>query len=89
MEIRKNAYAGTLESSDVFVEVSENPEGRQINIESVVIEQFGEDIKKAVSDTLDKFEVKNALVNLKDRGALESTIKARVETAIRRAAEEG
>jgi citrate lyase subunit gamma (acyl carrier protein) len=37
---------------------------------------------------LDKFEVTGAHVTLKDQGALDCTIRARVETALRRAAKE-
>lgn len=42
MEIRKNAVAGTLESSDAMVTVEPNGQGQGIDFEldSVVINQF-------------------------------------------------
>ncbi|MDR2870198.1 MAG: citrate lyase acyl carrier protein [Deferribacteraceae bacterium] len=83
MEIKAKSFAGTLESSDVFVEVSPNS-GRKINLESVVLAQFGDDITRVVNEVLDSFKVDNIAITLKDRGALECTIRARVETAIRR-----
>lgn len=46
MEINKSAIAGTLESSDVQIMISPNPEGIEIDLDSQVIEQFGKQIKK-------------------------------------------
>ena len=76
MEIRRKAVAGTLESSDVLVEI-EPGRGVTVELESVVTEQFGAAI-----------EVENASLRVVDRGALDCTIRARVETAIKRAAAE-
>ena len=84
MEILKNASAGTMESSDAYVEIMPGNGKNEIQIESVVKEQFGEEIEKAVSDVLMENNVENALVRVVDRGALECVIRARVETAILR-----
>lgn len=88
MEIKRRAVAGTLESSDVFVDISPSGDGISIRIESVVSNQFGTQIETAVADTLRQFQVDHAIVLLNDRGALDCTIRARVETAIRRAGKE-
>jgi len=85
MKITRSAVAGTLESSDVFVTVAPSEDGLSIHIESVVYDQFSELIRAAASETLTRFHVNNAVVSLNDRGALDCTIRARVETAIRRA----
>lgn len=85
MKIMRSAVAGTLESSDVFVTIAPSEDGLSINIQSVVYDQFGEQIRAAVSETLTQFHVNNAALSLNDRGALDCTIRARVETAIRRA----
>ncbi len=87
MEIKRPAMAGTLESSDVFVTVEPNAD-LVLELESVVLEQFGDDIRTAVNDTLTQMEVTGCRISLKDRGALECTIRARVETALLRAAKE-
>ena len=81
-EIKKRAVAGTLESSDVYVEIEPNDSGIIIDIDSVVVNQFGEDIRRAASEVLAEQGVENAKVKLVDRGALDCVIRARVETAI-------
>ena len=85
MKIVKNAFAGTLESSDVYVEVRPGDK-TQVEIESVVAAQFGEVIMQTIQQMLDKFGVSGVHVVLKDRGALDCTIRARLEAALRRAA---
>lgn len=84
MEITRIATAGTLESSDVFVQI-EPAEGITLEIESVVMQQFGPQIEKAVREVLDEQNVKNASVKLNDKGAVDCVIRARVETAVKRA----
>lgn len=84
-DIMKRANAGTLESSDVYVELEPNEEGVVIDIESVVLKQYGDDIRRVVSEVIEAQGVKNARVSIVDRGALDCVIRARVETAILRA----
>ena len=86
MKIVKNAVAGTLESSDVYVQVEPN-EGIEIELESVVLVQFGDAIKASVMEVLAENEVENVKVSVNDRGAIDCTIRARVETALKRAQE--
>lgn len=88
MKIVKNAVAGTLESSDAYVKVEPNESGIEIVLESVVLAQFGDDIKASVMEVLKDNQVENAKVFVNDRGAIDCTIRARVETAIKRAQEE-
>ena len=83
MNIVKRASAGTLESSDVYVEI-EPSSALSIHIESVVEKQFGDKIDFAVRDVLSCFGVEHASVRIIDRGALECVIRARVECAIKR-----
>ena len=47
VSINKCASAGTLESSDLYVEIEPSEKGISIELESVVEKQFGEKIKKA------------------------------------------
>lgn len=83
MEIVKIASAGTMESSDAYVEI-EPADALDIQLESVVYEQFGDEIRKVVSEVLEDNGVKAANVRIVDRGALECVIRARVETAVLR-----
>lgn len=81
MEIVKSASAGTMESSDVYVEI-EPAATLEVQLESVVQDQFGEDIRKVVKEVLAQCGVQKANVRVIDRGALDCVIRARVETAI-------
>lgn len=83
MEIVKLASAGTMESSDAYVEI-EPAAQLQIQLESVVQEQFGDEICAVVKEVLTESGVSAANVRVVDRGALECVIRARVETAIAR-----
>lgn len=83
MEIVKNASAGTMESSDVYVEIEPAAE-LTVGLESVVKAQFGDAILAVVGEVLEQHSVKKANLRIVDRGALECVIRARVETAILR-----
>ena len=87
MDIIKRAFAGTMESSDVYVEI-EPADGLHIHVESVVYAQFGDAIHRAAEEVLQELGISNAAVRLVDRGALECVIRARVETAAARGREE-
>ena len=84
MKVNEAAVAGTLESSGVMVTV-EPGEGIQLSIDSSVINQYGRAIRATVLETLDRLEVTDAKVTVVDHGALDCTIKARVECAVFRA----
>lgn len=84
-EIVKRAVAGTLESSDAYVELEPCAGGIEIELDSVVIDQFGDEIRRAVGEVLAEQGVQSARVRVVDRGALDCVIRARVETAIARA----
>ena len=86
MEILKSAAAGTLESSDCMVTV-EPGEGISLDLSSSVMNQYGRQIKAAVLETLERLDVKNANVTVVDKGALECTLKARVECAVFRSSD--
>ena len=77
------ATAGTMESSDAYVEI-EPAASLDIQLESVVQEQFGDEICRVVREVLEEGGVSAANVRVVDRGALECVIRARVETAILR-----
>ena len=82
MLIQKAAMAGTLESSDAQVLVEPGKGSLELSIESNVIHQFGAQIRKTVLETLDRLGVTDARVQVIDKGALDCTLKARVECAV-------
>lgn len=82
MKIKNIAIVGSLESNDVMITIEPLENKLEIIIESIVYDQFNEEIKKAVQDICDELEVEQAKIKVNDRGALECTIKARMEAAI-------
>ena len=87
MEIKKTAMAGTLESSDAQVTVEPGEGGIELTIESSVIHQYGRQIRAVALETLERLNVTNARVTIFDKGALDCTLKARVECAVYRSNE--
>ena len=84
--IVKKACAGTMESSDAYVEVEPAAEA-ELTVESAVYERFGQAIHAAAEEVLREWNVTNAKVRIVDQGALDCVIRARVETALRRGME--
>jgi citrate lyase subunit gamma (acyl carrier protein) len=82
MEIQKLAIAGTLESSDAQVVVEPFAGGIKLSIESSVMNQYGRQIKTTVLEALKALGVENGKITVTDKGALECTLKARVECAV-------
>ena len=82
--IKQKAHAGTLESSDIYVEIApaEAGSGIALNLSSVVMQQFGPEIEAVIRETLENLGVKDAELTVRDRGAVDCTIRARVETAV-------
>lgn len=81
MEIIKNSIAGTLESSDIQIIIEPSSTGIQIEIESPVMGQFGNAIKREIEETLERLQVKSIKLYAKDKGAISEVIRSRVETA--------
>ncbi len=52
VEILKNTVAGTMESSDAYVEIGPRNGKLDIQLESVVEKQFGEEIRGTIQDVL-------------------------------------
>ncbi|MEW6549509.1 MAG: citrate lyase acyl carrier protein [Spirochaetota bacterium] len=86
MKANKTAAAGSLESSDALVTIrpSDGPEV-EISVDSIVMKQFGRRIKSVAEEVVAASGLSGALVKVQDRGALECTLRARLETAIGRA----
>lgn len=85
MEILKPAIAGTLESSDAQVTVEPGAGSVELTLTSSVMNQYGRQIKATVLETLGRLGVSSARVTVVDKGALDCTLKARVECAVFRA----
>lgn len=87
MKIQQEAIAGTLESSDLLVKVSPH-QGLEIVINSEVNKQFGKQIALVVKNTLNNLQLTDGLIIIDDKGALDCAIKARVQCAVLRGAQQ-
>lgn len=83
-KIVKTGRAGSLESNDLIVEI-EPADDLIIEIKSVVEDIFKDQIENVVRHTLKDLNIDKAKIRIDDRGALDFTISARVETAVKRA----
>ena len=87
MELKRPAVAGTLESSGVQIAVRPNPGlGIAIELESDVKAIFGRSIEATVRRVLAQLDVADAYVEVRDKGALDFAICARMQCAVCRAA---
>lgn len=84
MTINKSSKCGTLESNDIFILAVPSEKGIEIELESIVGQQFGEQIKKVILAKLEEMGISSIYIKAQDKGALDYTIRARVETAIKR-----
>ena len=82
----KTASAGTFESNDCLITVKRQ-KGLKIEIHSIVYEQFCNQIKKVLLETLDELNISDLFISINDKGALDYAIKARLITAIERLGE--
>lgn len=87
MKLVQNAQVGTFESSDIMIliEPKKEGEGREIELVSNVMMEYGDAIMQTINEVLDQFEIADVKMVATDKGALNPTIKARVETAVKRA----
>ena len=85
MNVGKKAMAGTMESNDVMVYVSPAIQGLEVRVKSIVAYQFGAQIERVARETAQALGADGVLIELDDRGAVDCTIRARVETALLRA----
>ncbi len=87
MKIQQIGIAGTLESSDITIHIEPNEgKGIEIELKSTVENQFGRQIRSVIYETLQELGIADAYVRANDKGALDCTIRARMVTAVNRAA---
>ena len=84
--IETTAMAGTLESSDAQVTVEPASGSIDLSIESSVMNQYGRQTRACALETLERLGITAGRVTIVDRGALDCTLKARIEAAVLRSA---
>lgn len=81
-----SAHAGTLESSDVYIQINPIEEDIvEIELHSSVAELYDDMIEELIRDTLKEMGVTGINVHVQDKGALDFVIKARLQAAVFRA----
>ena len=88
MKLVREALAGTQESSDLMVKIVPADGELEIIIHSEVMKQFGEQIRQVVEETLRAMAVRQGLIIIEDKGALDCVIRARLQSAVLRAVDE-
>lgn len=80
------AHAGSLESCDILVTLEKSPEGqgRTLQLNVAMPELYGEHIQTLINHCLDQLGLYDIRVTAEDKGALDATILARLETAFAR-----
>lgn len=79
------ASAGTLESNDILVVIAPGDAAApSVSLESIVMKQFGPAILETIMQTLAEHGLGAVAVTAQDKGALDCTIRARMEAAILR-----
>ena len=89
MELKKTAAAGTMESGDILITIEPRTEGGvTLELSSSVLQQYGRQIEAVIRETLAGLEIPHAAVRAVDKGALDCTLKARVECAVFRSCDQ-
>lgn len=88
MKLITTGNAGTMESNDIMITVEPSDAGGvQVELTSSVYQQFGKQIIAVIRETAADYGVENVLITAVDKGALDCTVRARVATALTRAAQ--
>lgn len=88
MKLITTGNAGTMESNDIMITVEPSDAGGvQVELTSSGYQQFGKQIIAVIRETAADYGVENALITAVDKGALDCTVRARVATALTRAAQ--
>ena len=90
LTIRKEAKAGLDDKGDALIHLAPGEEGRgiQLDVESKVETMFGDAIRKSALEVLGHYKLTDVKVTIRDKGALDYALRARLKTAIERALKE-
>lgn len=87
VKILRQSEAGLQDKGDVVINLGPGVKGSgvQLDIESKVMSLFGPQIRESVLEEIEKYSLTDVKISVRDQGALDYAIKARVRTAIERA----
>ena len=78
----RTGTSGSEEKGDCYVEVALDSENLEIDIQSKVEKLYGKSIRKTVKETLKRFGIKKGVIRVRDKGAYDFVISARLEAAL-------
>lgn len=81
----RTGTSGSEEKGDCYVEVALDSENLEIDIQSKVEKLYGKSIRKTVKETLKRFGIKKGVIRVRDKGAYDFVISARLEAALLKA----
>ena len=86
-QLLRASQAGTVESNDIMISVSpaEAGSGRNVTIVSPVLKQYGRQIRELIDSVIKEKGIEDIRIHANDKGALDCTIRARLNVAIERA----
>lgn len=89
-KILRAAEAGFQDKGDVIILLTPGPDGSgiQLDIQSKVMALFGDQIRASVLEEIAAYDLTDLRASVRDEGALDYAIRARVQTAIERALRE-
>jgi len=87
LKVVKAAQAGSLESCDILITIEpvKGKTGIDLKLESPAEVSFGDKIREEILEVVNKSGVTDIQITAIDKGALGYCIKARTETALKRA----
>ena len=85
-KLHKTASAGFEQKNDAFITVApaQAGSGIQINLTSPAMLQFGKHIRNLIMQVIEEKGFSDIILDIKDQGAWDYTIKARTITALER-----
>lgn len=86
-KLLRAAQAGTVESNDIMISVApgEAGSGCAVTLVSPVLQQYGRQIKAVMEAGAKENGIDDIIIQANDRGALDCTIRSRLNVAIQRA----
>ena len=89
-QLLRAAQSGTVESNDIMISVSpaEAGSGIDLTLVSPVLKQYGRQIRELIEAVIKEKGIEDVVIYANDKGALDCTIRARLNVAIQRALSE-
>ncbi len=83
----KSSQAGSTEKGDILIalEPSDAQGGIEIDLHCSAEAEFGRQIRRTITQVLCEYGIQNVKVTATDKGAMDFAIRARTETAAKRA----